>query len=113
MMDITSQAKVKTQGLKRRRAYLSDVQVVTLRVQLGVVRVEESRIDTISRGNGFTAFASSDNMGVLAVCACRTQAEGVTDLEVAASLVDLAVVDNSELVALECYVRDANGGIGC
>ena len=103
---ISSHPKRSKSTQEETRAHLADVQIVTLIVQLGVVDVEHGRVDFVSGGDAFAGVAGLDNVGVLAVGTGRAETELVTDLEVGTSLVDLAVVDDGELVAaLFCIQR--------
>lgn len=80
--------------------YLAVVQVITVGVELWVVLVENSRIDTVVVGYILANISWLHNVGLGAILALCSKAKLISRNEVGAFRVDLVYVDYGQLVAV-------------
>ena len=80
-------------------AHLADVQVATIGGNLGVVGVEQRRVDVVVGGDTVAGVVGLDDVGGGAVLALSAEAENLTGLEVIAPAVNRTGVHDGELVA--------------
>ena len=80
--------------------YLAGVEVVAVRVKLGVVGVQDGRVDAVRALETLAGVTGLDDVSRGAVLALRAEAEGAANLEVVADGVD-AGVHSGKLVATQ------------
>ena len=90
---------------------LANVDVGAVAVNLGVVVVEDGRVDIVRGLNSLARVTTLDDVGVLAVFAVVTEAKDLIDLQVGASSIDRRV-HSRQLVPMECRVVSAKSQKG-